>query len=249
MSDPRVLVWFSCGAASAIAAKFALGKYPGRVEVLYCDTLAYEHPDNRRFIADIEAWLGVQVRILRSDVYADIFDVFDRTGYLVGPKGARCTLALKRDVRKAYQRPDDLHIFGFTSDEQDRIADFEDANPDLACDWILADAGIRKVDCLRMLQAARIPLPEMYRLGYRNNNCIGCVKGGLGYWNKIRVDFPEAFARMSRQERKMDVAICSVREGDVRRRVFLDELPPGAGRYESEPGFDCGPQCEFTPPE
>ena len=21
------------------------------------------------------------------------------------------------------------------------------------------------------------------------------------------------------------------------------------GRYESEPGFDCGPQCESTPPE
>lgn len=31
----------------------------------------------------------------------------------------------------------------------------------------------------------------MYDLGYANNNCIGCVKGGIGYWNKIRIDFPE----------------------------------------------------------
>lgn len=36
----RVLVWFSCGAASAVAAKLAVDKYRNdSVEVLYCDTL------------------------------------------------------------------------------------------------------------------------------------------------------------------------------------------------------------------
>jgi PP-loop superfamily ATP-utilizing enzyme len=40
----RVLVWFSCGAASAVAAKLAVEKYGDQCEVLYCDTLAYEHP-------------------------------------------------------------------------------------------------------------------------------------------------------------------------------------------------------------
>ncbi len=35
----------------------------------------------------------------------------------------------------------------------------------------------------------------MYDLGYPNNNCIGCVKGGMGYWNKIRKDFPEVFQK------------------------------------------------------
>ena len=49
----RVLVWFSCGAASACAAKLTLEQYPD-AEILYCDTLAFEHPDNRRFIADVE---------------------------------------------------------------------------------------------------------------------------------------------------------------------------------------------------
>ena len=32
-------------------------------------------------------------------------------------------------------------------------------------------------------------------MGYNNNNCIGCIKGGMGYWNKIRVDFPEVFEK------------------------------------------------------
>ncbi len=87
----------------------------------------------------------------------------------------------------------------------------------------------------------------MYKLGYKNNNCIGCVKGQMGYWNKIKRDFPEAFDRMAKQERKMNVAICKTEElvdGKRKRiRVFLDELPPGAGRYDDEPDFECGPQC------
>jgi hypothetical protein len=241
----RTLVWFSCGAASAVAAKYAVGKYPG-AEVLYCDTLAYEHPDNRRFLADVSTWIGQPIKILRSERYSDIFDVFGRTGYLVGPKGAKCTQVLKRDVRKDYQRPGDRHIFGFTAEEQERVADFEEANPSLQCDWILADAGITKADCLRQLSQAGITLPAMYLLGYKNNNCIGCVKGGMGYWNKIRRDFPDAFARMAAIERKMNVAICSTKGPNRKRiRVFLDELPPDAGRYESETHIECGPQCEI----
>ena len=45
-----------------------------------------------------------------------------------------------------------------------------------------------------MLQNAGIELPEMYKLGYQHNNCIGCVKSsGAGYWNKIKIDFPERY--------------------------------------------------------
>ena len=42
-----------------------------------------------------------------------------------------------------------------------------------------------------LIERAGLRLPEMYRLGYANANCVGCVKGGAGYWNKIRRDFPE----------------------------------------------------------
>ena len=62
----RVLVWFSCGAASAVAAKLAVDKYGDQCEVLYCDTLAYEHPDNPRFMADVAAWIGKDIKLLKS---------------------------------------------------------------------------------------------------------------------------------------------------------------------------------------
>lgn len=239
----RVLSWFSCGAASAVAAKMAVEKYGARSEVVYCDTLAYEHPDNRRFLTDVERWLGAEIKILRSAEYADIFDVFRKTGWLVGPKGARCTTELKKNVRVEYSEPDDVHVFGFTADERARAENFRTTNFDLRVDLLLVDQGIDKQACMRALEGAGIVLPEMYRLGYRNNNCIGCVKGGMGYWNKIRRDFPEAFQRMAALEREMGVTILKDRAGGEKRQIFLDELEPWRGRYESEPETECGVLC------
>lgn len=239
----RVLVWFSCGAASAVAAKLAVEKYQD-CEVLYCDTLAYEHPDNSRFLSDVSQWIGKDIKLLKSEKYSDIFDVFNKTGWLVGVGGARCTTELKKNVRKAYSREDDLHIFGLTSDEERRIERFEDQNPGVECEWVLQDQGVNKSDCYRIVQQAGIDLPEMYKLGYNNNNCIGCVKGQMGYWNKIRVDFPEAFDRMAKMERKLNVAICKSYAGDgKRKRVFLDELDPDAGRGVPMPDIECGVLC------
>lgn len=53
LTPTRTLVWFSCGAASAVAAKLAVQKYGAACEVVYCDTLSTEHPDNGRFLTDV----------------------------------------------------------------------------------------------------------------------------------------------------------------------------------------------------
>ena len=77
----------------------------------------------------------------------------------------------------------------------------------------------------------------MYDLGYMNNNCIGCVKGGMGYWNKIRKDFPEVFNSRSKLER--DIGHSCI------KGVFLDELDPNRGR-SNEVIPDCGIMCEIA---
>ena len=237
--DTRTLVWFSCGAASACAAKLAVERFDN-CEVCYCDTLKYEHPDNRRFLRDVEAWIERPITRLHSSQFEDIYDVFESVRYLNGPSGAPCTRALKRNVRIDYQDDWDEHVFGYTVEEQARIERFEKNNPWLMCHWILRDRGITKRDCLEMIARADIEIPAMYRMGYRNNNCIGCVKGGAGYWNKIRVDFPDTFQRMAEMERKLDFALLKVK-GEP---CFLDELPPDVGRYDTEPDISCGPQCQ-----
>ena len=81
-----------------------------------------------------------------------------------------------------------------------------------------------KPETLFFLEKQGIKRPVMYDLGYNNNNCIGCVKGGMGYWNKIREDFPQSFTRMAEAGR--DVGHSCI------RGIFLDELDPDAGRKQ-----------------
>jgi len=239
----REIVWFSCGVASAVAAKLASEQYPN-CEIVYCDTLKYEHSDNARFMKDVEKWTGKEIKIIKSEKFNDIYDVFNRTKWLAGVAGARCTLELKSRVRKAYQEVGDLHIFGLTFDEQKRIDRFERSNQDIELCWILKEAGVTKSDCYNIIRNACIEIPAMYKLGYNNNNCIGCVKGGAGYWNKIRTDFPDTFERMSKMERTLNVAINKSYAGDgKRKRVFLDELPVDAGRFSKNEDIECGVMC------
>lgn len=240
--NKRVIAWFSCGATSAVATKLCIDEYPNTIPA-YCDT-GSEHPDNKRFIRDCESWFGRDVLILRSEKYTDIWDVFKKTRYLAGVKGARCTTELKKLVRRQFEQPDDLQVFGFDNSETKRSENFKKNNFEVNTWFPLIDNNLSKMDCLRQLQQAGIDLPAMYRLGYRNNNCIGCVKGQAGYWNKIRKDFPETFERMALMERELDVALCKSYKGDkIRKRVFLDELPPNAGRHadlEIVCGLFCG---------
>lgn len=239
--NSRMLVWFSCGAASAVAAKIAVEQYSDRfdVEVCYCDLLADEHPDNARFLKDVEAWIGQPIKILSHPDYKDIYDVFRRRKYIVGPRGAQCTVILKKQVRINYQRPDDVHVLGYTSDEAERAKKFEAYSPELDCEWVLIDRDIDKNDCHIMIERAGIAMPEMYRLGYNHNNCLGCVKGGMGYWNKVRRDFPDRFAEMAKIEREIGATILR-RDGE---RLYLDELEPDAGTHD-DLVVDCGVFCE-----
>jgi hypothetical protein len=242
----RIVCWFSCGAASAVATKVAIQDNAGRVPplVVAYTEVRQEHPDNARFLADCERWFGQPITVLRNAQYgADIYEVFLRTRYLVGPTGAACTRLLKKGVRNTFERPGDRQVFGFTAEEEQRYLDFQENNPAVDVDVPLIRHALGKQDCLGVLADAGIDIPTMYKLGYKNNNCIGCVKGGAGYWNKIRVDFPEVFEKMAQVEEELGRTINATRVGGVRKRITLRELDPAAGRYEDEADISCGVVC------
>jgi hypothetical protein len=236
----RTVVWFSCGAASAYAAKLAKQQYGDECIVVYCDTLGSEHPDNARFFRDVEAWIGSPIEVIRSNAYTDIDDVFQRTRYMAGIAGARCTTEMKKMPRLAFQKDTDTHVFGYTIEERKRAASFENANPTLHVEWLLIDQGVTKQDCKDALAAAGIALPAMYGLGFDHNNCIGCVKStSAGYWNRVRRLFPDVFERRARQSRIIGARLVRV-NGE---RVFLDELPLEA--HAPDDDIDCGPVCQM----
>ena len=238
--SPRHVVWYSNGASSAVLAKLALEEYGSDCEIVCCDVLDDEHADNRRFMADVERWLGRTITLIRSATYVSVDDVFERRRYMAGIGGAACTTQMKKLPREAFQRIDDVHMFGYTFEERRRAEDFEERNQSLRIEWLLIERGITKEQCHRAITNAGIARPAMYALDYDHNNCLGCVKSqSPGYWNKIRRDFPAVFAKRCVQSRAIGVRLVKLHG----IRIFLDELPEGADAPQDD--IDCGPACQL----
>lgn len=242
----RIIVWFSCGAASATAAKMAITMFPKEeVLIVGCDTRKSEHPDNYRFSADCERWFGRQVTWIRNEDYpkdAMVDDVFMHRRYMSGTEGACCTGQLKKVPRFRFQLPDDVHVFGYTAEEGNRVKIFAKGNPELRTYFILREFGITKAQTYQKLSDAGIELPWMYRTGFDHNNCPGCVKSSSPwYWSMVRKHFPEVFERRCHQSRELGVRLIEI---EHHKRIFLDELPdiefPKHGKKEN---LSCGPEC------
>lgn len=239
-----IAVWFSCGAASAVAAKKTIEKYGDTHEVLVVNNpVVNEHEDNRRFLKDVERWIGQEILSAINPKYpsCDIIDVFEKRKYMSGISGAPCTAQLKKEARYHFEKTNDIdfHVLGFTSEEKtrsDKFIKFERGN----VLTVLIDEDITKSDCFNILLDAGIKLPEIYNLGYPNANCIGCVKSqSPTYWNLVRSTFPDIFKEREEQSRRLGVKLVRLKG----KRIFLDELLPTdkGGKIKS---WECGIFCD-----
>ena len=233
--------WFSCGITSAVACRLAIESY-GRENVrLFYIEISSAHDDNDRFISDCERWIGVPIERRRSSKYVDQFDVIERTRYVNGAAGARCTKELKKDVRKSIEEEFDFdgQVFGFefSKGEINRAIRFAEQHPSSKPVYPLIESKMTKEMCADLLLRSGIRLPRMYELGFHNNNCIGCVKGGKGYWNHVRKHFPDYYDRMAKVERLVGHSCI--------KGKYLDELSESEGRHDPPIVPDCGTFCEI----
>lgn len=250
----RIVCQFSCGAASAVAAKLTLSQYPDAI--LVNAFISNEDEDNRRFLSDCESWFGRSITVLRDTKYgADINNVFRQVGYLKGPNGASCTSRIKRGLLRAFEQPGDVLVIGYTAEEQDRLDDWIEAWPDRPILTPLIDRGLTKEDCKAMVLRAGIQLPMQYRKGYANANCKVCIKGGMKYMRAARQDFPEEFEEVCKSEDHAfalhgdQARIFRHRSGPLKgQRFALRELPPGPiDRADGPP--ECGLFCQTAEQE
>jgi len=216
MEDKETIaVWFSCGAASAVAAKKTIEKYGKTHNVIIVNNpVINEHEDNLRFLKDCEDWFGQEVISATNEIYpsCDIRDVFEKRKYISGVAGAPCTQQLKKEARYQFEKNNkiDWHVLGFTVDEKkrsDRFIKFERDNliP------ILIELNLTKGNCFDIIMDAGIELPEIYKLGFPNANCIGCVKSqSPKYWNLVREKFPEIYDDRAEQSRRIGAKLVKI---------------------------------------
>ncbi len=206
----KVICWWSGGATSAVACMKAIEIYgKENCRVVMIDT-KNEHDDTYRFKYDCQSWYGIEIEVISAipDTYGSIEDVWDRYKALNVAHGAICSTELKRSVREKWQKENqfDAQVFGFelTKKEAARALAIKLNHPNCKPIFPLLMLGMDKKDCLKELDAAGINIPQSYKLGYGNNNCLktGCIQGGIGYWQKIKRDSPVIFDSMADREHR-----------------------------------------------
>jgi len=239
-ANDKIIAWWSAGVTSAVATKLALQEFGDKVVPMYFK-IKSAHEDNIRFKKQCEDWYGCEILEFSSEKYADQFDVIEKTGWINGPSGARCTIELKKKIRlnieKTYKYNAQVFGFEFSKKEINRALRFKEQYPKALPIFPLIEKRLTKPECLFYLENAGIKKPVMYSLGYKNNNCIACVKGGAGYFNKIKIDFPDHFERLAKLERKVGRSCI--------KGTFLDELKPNQGQLQKEVIPDCGNFCDI----
>lgn len=232
----KTVAWFSAGVSSAVATKLIINEID---EIIYTH-IDDQHEDTMRFVKDCEQWFGKEIQIHQSD-YRTVENVVDSTRYVNGPAGAACTRILKKRVRQDWEKTQDIfnltYVWGLDCNEAHRAERIRQAMPEQTHRFTLIEQSISKEHAHQILKASGIARPATYDLGLHNNNCLGCLKGGKGYFNWIRRNMPTVFTKRAEMERRIGRSIIN--------GVFLDELDPEAGRHDAPIVDDCGIFCEL----
>lgn len=239
-----IVVWFSCGAASAVAAMLAVEKYGDTHDVLLVNNPVKEEDiDNYRFAMDVGKWLNMPILFACNPQYSDnsAVTVWNKTKYMSGTKGATCTRLLKKEARYLFESSNKVafHVLGFTSEEKVRHERFVTGERENTLPMLI-DANLTKANCFRILEEEGLELPRVYKMGYPNANCIGCVKAtSPTYWNHVRKMHPEIFKERAEQSRKIGCKLTRYKG----KRLFLDELPADAKGRKMK-SYECGIFCD-----
>lgn len=243
-----IAVWFSCGAASAVAIEETLRRYPQEEVRVINNPIKEEDEDNSRFLRDVSEYLNVPIELAVNSKYPNgsCWEVWEDRKFMSGPLGAPCTIELKKRARQEWELKEEPeeHVLGFTVEEKNRYDRFIlTERPNVLP--VLIDAGLTKQDCVDRVQSEwGLTLPKIYSLGYPNANCVGCVKAtSPTYWNKVRETHPDVFNDRAQQSRRFGSKLVRVKG----ERIFLDELDPAArGHPLRSLSIECGIFCEET---
>lgn len=187
MPEPRRIVSVSSGLGSAFVWKLACDRYgPKNVTGVFTDVNG-EHPDNYRFLAEVQYALGSRLIKITNDGKT-IWDVFKENRFLGNSRVDLCSRILKREAfhnwLKGNVDPQNTIIsLGIDWTEVHR---FDRAMPRWAADGFTIDAPLceppylDKFHAQAWLDAEGIPRPKLYDLGFSHANCGGgCIKAGI----------------------------------------------------------------------
>lgn len=251
---------------SAVTCKICIDLFGiENVAIIFIDT-CNEDDDTYRFKLDCESWYGAKIETISGvEKYGSIQDVWRKYMSLNVATGAICSTKLKREVREDWEKKNEYtyQAFGFELSESKRALSMTKNYPNAKAIYPLLLYGYSKDDCIKIIRDTGISVPRMYELGFRNNNCFktGCVQGGIGYWQKMKREYPDKFNTMASMEHELTnrkgkpVTMLKDQSNDAKNsdnwQVFLKKHPDYPNlkciddmrECKVEPLFECNGFC------
>ncbi len=208
----KIICWWSGGITSAVACKIAIDFYGTENCIAIMLDTKNEHEDTYRFKKDCEKWYGIEIESysrVDGEEFSSIEDVWKKYKSLNVAHGAICSTVLKREMRESIQKEIEFshQVFGFEFEKSEfnRALALSIQYPKSKPIFPLLMMGYDKKKCIQIVQDAGIEVPFAYKMGFQNNNCLktGCVQGGIGYWQKMKREFPDKFEKMALMEHEL----------------------------------------------
>lgn len=258
----RHIVSVSSGIGSAFTWKLIIDKYGSEnVTGVFCDVNG-EHPDNYRFLADVQYELGGRLVKIGNEGRT-IWDVMIESRFLANTRIDVCSRVLKRQAFRNWLNencvPEETVVY--LGIDWTEIARLDKARPH----W--AEAGYRvesplceppyyhKSDAQTWLDEVGIARPALYDMGFSHANCGGgCVKAGIGHFirlleldRKWYIRWWETGEERVRAYLRKDVSILRDRAGGTVKpltlRTLRERVESGDRRYDRYRTEDLASAC------
>jgi len=207
----RVICTISGGMASAYMAVLALRIYPRADIVFYFNDTGWEDEDLYRFLRDVEQ--HCQISILHDNDGRNVEELSYDTHTLPNNYMPFCSHHLKAARLQKYIQSGDTVLFGIDRTETHRARRLIERYGNIAKEKNLENFSIRfpliehnvsKEEIQKYFESNNIPIPRLYSLGFKHNNCGGgCVRQSKKQWINLLRALPNVYAERERLEQEI----------------------------------------------
>lgn len=199
--QPRHILLLSGGKDSTALAIYMRDHHPEiEMEYLFCDTHK-ELDEIYEYLHRVESYLGKEITRLTSDKGERGFDHWLKmyNGYLPSPNMRWCTRKLKIEPFEDYVADDPVFLYvGIRADENRE--GYISTKPNITPVFPFKEAGITRVDVMRILDDSGIGLPEYYSWRSRSG-CYFCFFQRKVEWVGLLENHPDLFQKAKEYEK------------------------------------------------